>query len=304
VRAQREAAVALFHTMKALELDLRRIQAAAGPDSTLRQRQARLEAQYDDLLTTMGIYSDRTPEHVQLIYRTVHRLGESEVNVPHEFVDEVLRYVDRWTEADLRLGLDRASASGTTEVVADILRQHNLPREFFFVALQESKMDPHAIGPSTRFGIPKGMWQMIPGTAEAYGLRLGPLQGDRAVDPADERHDVAKATAAAARYLSDLYETDAQASGLIVMAAYNMGQTRLLKLVRSMPESPAERNFWRLMERYRESVPSETYDYVYRIVSAAVIVADPQLFGFDLNLPVESVEAAQPEVSRTGADIP
>jgi hypothetical protein len=88
------------------------------------------------------------------------------------------------------------------------------------------------------------------------------------------------------------------------MAAYNMGQTRLLKLVRSMPESPAERNFWRLMERYRESVPSETYDYVYRIVSAAVIVANPQLFGFDLNLPVESVEAAQPEVSRTGADIP
>ena len=287
VRAQRDAAVSLFHTLKAMELDLRRLEAAAGPDSTARDRQARLEAQYDDLLTTLGIYSDQTPEEVQLIYRTVHRLGESEANVPREFVDEVLRYVERWTEADLSLGLDRASDSGTAQIVADVLRQHGLPREFFFVALQESKLDPHAIGPSTRFGIPKGMWQMIPGTAEAYGLRLGPLQGEREVDPADERHDVAKATAAAARYLSDIYETDAQASGLIVMAAYNMGQTRLLRLVRSMPESPAERNFWALMEQHRDQVPDETYDYVYRVVSAAVITTNPELFGFDLTPPVE-----------------
>lgn len=285
LRAQTEAAVALFHSLKALELDLRRLEAAAGPDSTLEASRARLETQYDDLLTTLGIYSDRTPDEVQLIYRTVHRLGESEANVPREFVDEVLRYIGQWTEADLRLGLDQASASGTVQLVADVLRQHKLPRDFFFVALQESKLDPLAIGPSTRLGIPKGMWQMIPGTAEAYGLRLGPLQGEREVDPADERHDVAKSTAAAARYLSDIYETDAQASGLMVMAAYNMGQTRLLRLVRSMPQSPAERNFWTLMEQHRDQVPDETYDYVYRIVSAAVIAADPQLFGFDLTTP-------------------
>jgi pSer/pThr/pTyr-binding forkhead associated (FHA) protein len=286
VQAQREAATSLFHTIKALELDVRRLEATAGPDPSVRERQERLEAQYQDLLTTLGIYSDRTPEDVQLIYRTVHRLGESEATVPREFVDEVLRYIERWTEADLEAGLARASAQELAPLVSRILLEHNLPREFFYLALQESKLDTEAIGPSTRYGVPKGMWQMIPSTAEAYGLQLGPLQGERQVDPDDERHDVAKATAAAARYLSDIYETDAQASGLLVMAAYNLGEPRLLRLLRSMPESPSERNFWALLEQHRDEIPAETYDYVYRITAAAVIGANPQLFGFDFAPPL------------------
>jgi hypothetical protein len=292
VRAQREAAAVLFYTMKALELDVRRLQANAGPDPSLQERQARLEAQYQDLLTTLGIYSDDTPEEIQLIYRTVHRLGESEANVPREFVDEVLKYIAQWKAADLQAGLSRATAGGLGPVVSGILLEHNLPREFFYLALQESKLDASAIGPSTRLGIPKGMWQLIPPTAEAYGLRLGPLQGERQFDPADERHDVAKATAAAARYLEDIYTTDAQASGLLVMAAYNMGEPRVLSLLRSLPESPSERNFWALLERHRDRIPAETYDYVYRIVSAAVIGADPGLFGFEFEPPLGAEPSA------------
>lgn len=298
VRAQRAAAAALFYTMKSLELDVRRLEAATGPDPSVRERRERLEAQYEDLLTTLGIYSDKTPEEVQLIYRTVHRLGESEATVPREFVDEVLKYIRQWNAADLQASLDRASAGNLGPVVGGILLEHNLPREFFYLALQESKLDPQAIGPSTRFGVPKGMWQLIPGTAEAYGLRVGPLRGERQFDPLDERHDVAKATAAAARYLEDIYTTDAQASGLLVMAAYNMGETRLLRLIRSMPESPGERNFWALLEKHRERIPEETYNYVYRIVSAAVIGADPGLFGFEFTPPFGPL-AAGAEPART-----
>jgi hypothetical protein len=291
VQAQRRAAAELFYTMKSLELDLRRLEAATGPDPSAREQQERLEAQYEDLLTTLGIYSNRTPKEVQLVYRTVHRLGESEVTVPREFVDEVLRYTGEWKAADLEAGLGRAAAGDLAPIVGEILLAHGLPREFLFLALQESTLDPDAIGPSTRYGVPKGMWQMIPATAEAYGLRLGPLQGERQVDPADERHDVAKATAAAARYLADIYETDAQASGLLVMAAYNLGEPRLLGMVRAMPESPRERNFWALIENHGDQIPEETYDYVYRIVSAAVIGQNPELFGFTfdpafVNVPV------------------
>jgi hypothetical protein len=285
VQAQRAAAAALFHTLKSLDLDLRRLEAVAGPDPSIRERRERLEAQYQDLLTTLGIYSDRTPPDIQLIYRTVHRLGESEATVPQEFVDEVLRYIEQWNPADLEASLDRTTAGGLDRIVADILLEHNLPREFFYLALQESKLDPNAIGPSTPYGVPKGMWQLIPPTAEAYGLRLGPLQGERQFDPLDERHDIARATAAAARYLEDIYTTDAQASGLLVMAAYNLGEPRLLALIRSMPESPSERNFWALLEKHRDRIPTETYNYVYRIVSAAVIGANPRLFGFEFEPP-------------------
>jgi len=70
------------------------------------------------------------------------------------------------------------------------------------------------------------------------------------------------------------------------MAAYNMGETRLLQMIRSMPESPAERNFWALIEQHRDRIPDETYNYVYRIVAAAVIGQNPALFGFEFDPPL------------------
>ena len=292
VRALRAAAGDVFYTMKSIELDVRRLQANAGPDSSLLERRARLQAQYGDLLKTLRIYSDRTPEDVKLIYQTIHRLGESEATVPRGFVDEVRKYIKRWDAEQLRASVARANAQGLGPRVSDILLQHHLPREFLYLALQESDFDSKAVGPSTRFGVPKGMWQIIPPTAEAYGLRLGPLQGERRYDPSDERHNVTKATTAAARYLQDLYTTDAQASGLLVMASYNIGETRLLRLIRTLPGTPSKRNFWAVLEKHRREIPSETYNYVFRVVAAAVICANPRLFGFDFDPPLEPLPDA------------
>jgi len=297
VRALRTAAGDVFNTMKSLELDVRRLEAKTGPDQSIQEHRARLEAQYDDLLKTLGIYSARTPADVQLIYRTVHRLGESEATVPKGFVDEVRKYIKRWNAEQLQTSVARANAEGLGPQVSAILLQHHLPPEFFYLALQESNFDRKAIGPSTRFGVPKGLWQIIPPTAKAYGLRVGPLQGQRLFDPSDDRHNVAKATTAAARYLEDIYTTDAQASGLLVMASYNMGETRLLKLIRTMPESPAQRNFWALLEKHRREIPAETYNYVFRVFSAAVICANPKLFGFDFDPPLGPL----PDVPVAGA---
>ena len=304
VRALRTAASEVFYTMKSLELDVGRFQATAGPDSTIQERRARLQAQYGDLLRTLGIYSDRTPADVKLIYQTIHRLGESEATVPRGFVEEVRKYIKRWDAAQLRASVARANAQDLAPRVSDILLQHNLPREFLYLALQESDFDPKAIGPTTRFGVPKGMWQIIPPTAEAYGLRLGPLQGERRYDPSDERHNVTKATTAAARYLQDLYTTDAQASGLLVMASYNMGETRLLRLIRSLPGTPAKRNFWAVLEKHRREIPNETYDYVFRVVAAAVICANPRLFGFDFEPPLGPLPDAPATSTGTLGDHP
>ncbi|MEP6592752.1 MAG: forkhead-associated protein, partial [Acidobacteriota bacterium] len=56
-----------------------------------------------------------------------------------------------------------------------------------------------------------------------------------------------------------------------------------------MPPNPRERNFWQLLAHYRSDVPPETYDYVFNIVSAAVIGENPRLFGIDLDNPLRSV---------------
>lgn len=285
LRALRATAGAIFTTMKSLELDIRRLEATAGPDQTVQERRARLESQYDDLIRTLGIYSDRTPADIRVIYRTIHRLGESEATVPSGFIREIHQAIQRWRSAGIETAFARALAGGLGPLVTDILRRHHLPRELFYIALQESNFDPRAIGPSGKFGVPKGLWQLIPSTAEAYGLRLGPLQGDPVFDPHDERHDPAKATTAAARYLTDIYLTDAQASGLLVLASYNMGDTRLRRLLRSLPESPSERNYWALLDRHRARIPPETQEYVLRVIAAAAIGEDPSLFGFEVAPP-------------------
>ncbi len=53
-----------------------------------------------------------------------------------------------------------------------------------------------------------------------------------------------------------------------------------------MPETPRERNFWNLLTQYRDRIPTETYHYVFSIVSAAVIGENPELFGFEFSPPL------------------
>jgi membrane-bound lytic murein transglycosylase D len=106
------------------------------------------------------------------------------------------------------------------------------------VALQESDLRPDAVGATTRFGIAKGLWQLMPATASQYGLQTGPLLELPRFDPSDQRFDPSAATRAAARYLSDLYRGEAQASGLLVLASYNWGPKRVKKRIRAMNENP------------------------------------------------------------------
>jgi hypothetical protein len=143
------------------------------------------------------------------------------------------------------------------------------------------------------------MWQFMPQTAIKYGLKVGPLTEMRRPDPGDERHHVDLATKAAARYLKDLYSTDAQASGLLVMASYNWGEDQVLPLIRSMPANPKDRNFWKLITTYRGRLPQETYDYVFYIVSAAVIGENPKLFGFEFEDPLGHLEQNAMEYDPT-----
>ncbi len=305
VEQQRAAAAELFYTTKALELEVRRLQLSAGEQESYRERRAELEQRYRDFVEALGIYGDDTGEEVQLIYRITHRFGESEVNVPREFVDEVLRYIERWQRSnDLNTAIDRARQNDYGRRIAAIMGEHDLPPEFFYLALQESAFKVDAVGPPTRLGFAKGMWQFIPGTGREYGLQPGPLVGQSRPDPLDERHDFEKSTRAAARYLRDLYTTDAQASGLLVIASYNWGEARVLRLIRSMGESPRERNFWNLLTLYGDRIPQQTYDYVYRIVAAAVIGENPGLFGFDFEPPLPPSGSVATRVeSRSGASV-
>ena len=290
----------LFYNMKAVELQLARVesQVQASGDATQaadvaagREKLAEMATQYDALLTELGVLNEKMAPEDRLILRMARVFGECEIAMPDDFVAEVKRYIGIW-RSDERLvkGLQRAHEQNLQPAILGALAEHHMPPQFFYVALQESDFRAQAVGPETRFGIAKGIWQLMPETAIQYGLRTGPLLDVPQFDPADERFDAEAATRAAARYLGDLYRGEAQASGLLVLASYNWGTTRVRNRIRAMKENPRDRNFWALLAQ--SEVPAETRDYVFKIFSAAVIGEDPKLFGFEFEKPLDGLPSA------------
>jgi peptidoglycan lytic transglycosylase D len=234
-----------------------------------------------------GLFDRKLNEKEKLVMRVTRRFGECDAAAPPDYIGEVMRYVEKWRSTGRFAGaLKRAQEAGYPARIASAFLAQNLPPEYFYLAMQESSFYPHAIGSPTRWGIAKGMWQFIPETGKRFGLNIGPLAAQSSVDQFDDRFNWEKATPAAARYIKEIYSTDAQASGLLVMASYNWGETRVIDILRRMPQNPKDRNFWKLLAEHREQVPPQTYDYVFSIVSAAVIGENPRLFGFQFDNPL------------------
>jgi membrane-bound lytic murein transglycosylase D len=115
------------------------------------------------------------------------------------------------------------------------------------------------------------MWQVMASTARRYGLTVDAW--------VDERRDPFKATDAAARYLSDLYELFG--SWYVAAAAYNGGEGRVSRGIRRLPgaDSISDATFFALSSR--RYLRRETRDYVPKLIAAARIAKDPVRFGFD-----------------------
>ncbi len=283
----------VFYQMKELELSFRNLERTvlATGDTTARAEMQQywlkltsLNRNYDQYVDELGIYKGTSDEKRLTILRVARVFGECELDMPDGFVDEVEHYIKEWKRSDrLVSSIERAHELGYDRLITQSMLDQHLPPQFFYLALQESGFDTALCGPPTRYGIAKGMWQFIPTTALHYGLRTGPLVQIARTDPRDERHLAEKSTIAAAEYIRDIYDTEAQASGLLVLASYNWGPNAVRGLIRELPENPRQRNFWSLLQAYHDKIPHQTYDYVYYIFSAAVIGENPHLFGFSFD---------------------
>jgi membrane-bound lytic murein transglycosylase D len=293
---QRQTAEELFYALKAQDVELANLDGVLARTNNptanehldrFRAARRQMEHSYDAYVATLQLYNPKLTEKQRILLRIARVFGECELDMPAGFEPEIDRYIERWRSSGrLKAAIQTAQENGYTDVIAHQLLARGLPPQFFYLALQESNFNRYAVGPKTRKGFAKGMWQFIPETAVKYNLHLGPLVDQGRPDPQDDRHDFTKATSAAALYLQDLTANDAQASGFLVMACYNWGETQILPLVHTMPANPRDRNFWNLLKKHREEIPQETYDYVFYIASAAVIGENPRLFGFDFDNPL------------------
>jgi membrane-bound lytic murein transglycosylase D len=311
---QKKAAAALFNEMKGMDLQIAQIRMIIenSGNAELSEQLDRLEKsrrqmsrRYDGYIKDLGVYR-RLNDNEKVIYRMARVFNESEFGMPAAFADSVLYMIRTYWQTPagrsrFTRAVQEAEDNGYTDYIVRVMRRYGLPPQFLYLALQESNINTEAVGPATRWGRAKGMWQFIPGTATRYGLDPGPYANEKAIDPRDERHDFQKSTKAAARYLQDVYGTLAQASGLLVIASYNWGEHRIANKLEKLtgpqtipaealagiPEDPSSRNYWTFLGAHKDRMPQETKDYVLKIFSAAVIGENPRQFGFDMDPPLK-----------------
>ncbi|MCX7099875.1 MAG: transglycosylase SLT domain-containing protein [Methylococcales bacterium] len=265
-----------------------------------REKLAAMKSKYRQYVQEANSLRLRFPTAKQyedeLITKVASELGESELELPDGFVEEVRNYIHYWQGSSrMQKAMETIEKNNYLPIVMEALKKHGLPPYFMYLPLQESNYNAQAIGPETRFGVAKGAWQLLASTAQDYGVAAGPLANATVYDEQDARFDFKQSTAAGTRYLKRIYSTEAQASGLLVMASYNYGDNRVRRMIKQMPDNPRDKNFWKFIQQYE--LPKETHDYVFYIFAAAVIGEDPQHFGFKFKPPLlVAEEESQAEI--------
>lgn len=149
------------------------------------------------------------------------------------------------------------------------IRKRNMPMELVLIPIVESKYDPHATSRANAAGI----WQIIPHT----GLRYGLVQ----TNVYDARRDVIASTTAALNMMERLNRTF-DGDWLLTMAAYNGGEGRVLKAIKTNKERGKPTDYWSL------SLPEEMEDYVPRVLALKDILKNTRRYGVQLPAADES----------------
>lgn len=308
----RTAALNMFYQMKSLDVDISLLEIKLKHEassslqasiSLTRQKLQKTQDEYRSIVDNLnalkfparltriirnkiGIGGSSPSEYErELIQKVAEKFGESQLELSNDFIAEIHNYISKWQKSPrLKNAMARLHENNYAPIIRTAMKQEGLPPQFLYLCLQESDFDNKAIGPKTRYGIAKGAWQFLPTTGQEFGLNTGDMTDISDYDHNDERFNFSKATHAAAQYLKHIYSTEAQASGLLVMAGYNYGHNRVKRMIRKMPNNPKERNFWKFSTQYK--IPDETYNYVLYIFSAAVIGEDPKYFGFNFKPPI------------------
>ena len=202
----------------------------------------------------------------------LHRFRADSQDLPPWFRQRVRAHVDSLLADPRTKSVIYPRLKQHWPMLSSKLGQHGLPEELAYVAWVESEYDPSA---HSNVGA-AGLWSFMPRTAREFGLRVGP--------DTDDRLDPALATDAAARYFANLMAEFGHDSFMLALAGYNMGETRLRKVLFDLAQQPGglrpeDRNFWHL---YRLKVlKDETLEYVPRILAVAVICHDPGRYGLE-----------------------
>lgn len=177
-------------------------------------------------------------------------------------VDEWIEFYQSSPENIVAIG---RRATSWLAWISQQVAERGLPGEIALIPFIESSFDPQA---KSHRGA-AGLWQFMPGTGDALGLVRSAHY--------DGRLDVIASTEAALDYIE--MQADQWYDGDLIrsLAAYNAGAGTVNKAVRNAQAQGKPGDYWDLQ------LPSETMNYVPKLLAITKIIADPT--AYNVNLP-------------------
>lgn len=146
--------------------------------------------------------------------------------------------------------------------IVEQVEKRGMPMEIALLPIVESAFNPKAYSRARASGI----WQFMPGTGKNYGLQQNWWH--------DERRDVHAATAAALDYLESLHRRFGNWE--LALASYNSGEGRVGRAVTYNRARGLPTDFSSIQ------LPTETRNYVPKLIAVRNIVRNPERFGLTL----------------------
>lgn len=140
----------------------------------------------------------------------------------------------------------KENSQSNLTVINSVFTKYEIPHELKYMAVVESNLNTNIVCNSTGA---TGIWQLMPVTARELGLEVN--------DDRDERLHIGKSSAAAAKYLKQLYTEFGD--WLLVIAAYNAGPAKVTRAINLSGNT----DFWQL----QNFLPAETRNHVKRFMS-------------------------------------
>ncbi|AZQ63423.1 LysM peptidoglycan-binding domain-containing protein [Flammeovirga pectinis] len=238
---------------------------------------------FDDFDTTSSILidiTDQTYDYVPNVSDSLvkERLQKMQKDIPLTYHERVRLFIDYFTvrRRDYTLSiLQRKDIY--FPMFERIFAEEGVPTELKYLAIIESALKPVAL---SRVGA-KGLWQFMPRTGRAYGLKQS--------YQIDDRMDPEKATRAAARYLKFLHKYHGDWE--LAIAAYNCGPGNIRKAQRRS----GKKHFWDIYKK----LPRETRSYLPQYVAMAYVITYADEHNLIQDLPKYEIPAEDIFISQS-----
>ncbi len=198
-------------------------------------------------------------------------------------IQQFINYYQGRGRTTMEAGLRRSGRF--MKMARDTFRQEGVPEDLAWLGQIESGWSPRAYS----YAAASGLWQFVPATGRAYGLKQTAW--------IDERNSIEQATRASARLLKTLGKKY-NGNWELALAAYNNGS-----IDRAIARAGVA-NFWSIYPH----LVQQTRDYVPNILATILIAKNPEKYGFrgirpELPWAYDRVEVSNATSLRLIADV-